>query len=92
VAHPLRSVPKAGFANLNPMHRNPVKHGLVLEPEQWEWSSYRSCAYQEEGRVKINQRPKAVMKVRAVAERESQGLTAGAAPPFAQTAKGAPPA
>ena len=21
------------------MHRNPVKRGLVLEPEQWEWSS-----------------------------------------------------
>ena len=26
------------------MHRNPVKRGLVLEPEQWEWSSYRSYA------------------------------------------------
>jgi putative transposase len=24
------------------MHRNPVKRGLVLEPEQWEWSSFRS--------------------------------------------------
>jgi len=48
------------------MHRNPVKRGLVLEPKQWEWSSYRSYAHQEEGRVKINQWPKAVMKVRAV--------------------------
>jgi putative transposase len=49
------------------MHRNPVKRGLVLEPKQWEWSSYRSYAHQEEGRVKINQWPKAVMKVRPVA-------------------------
>jgi putative transposase len=49
------------------MHRNPVKRGLVLEPEQWQWSNYRSYAYQEKGRVKINQRPKSVMKVRAVA-------------------------
>jgi putative transposase len=49
------------------MHRNPVVRGLVLEPEQWQWSSYRSYAYQEEGRVKINQWPKAVMKVRTVA-------------------------
>jgi putative transposase len=48
------------------MHRNPVKRGLLLEPEQWQWSSYRSYAYQEEGRVKINQWPNAVMKVRAV--------------------------
>lgn len=49
------------------MHRNPVKRGLVLEPEQWKWSSYRSYAYEEEGLVKINQWPKAVMKVRSVA-------------------------
>ncbi len=46
------------------MHRNPVEEGLVAEPEHWEWSSYRSYAYQEEGRVKINQWPKAVMKIR----------------------------
>ena len=37
------------------MHRNPVKDGLVREPEQWAWSSYRSYAYNEEGMVKINQ-------------------------------------
>jgi hypothetical protein len=49
------------------MHRNPVKRGLLLEPEQWGWSSYRSYAYQEEGRVKINQWHKAVMKDRSVA-------------------------
>jgi len=44
------------------MHRNPVKEGLVQEPEQWEWSSYRSYAFGEEGRVKINQWGKAVLR------------------------------
>ena len=24
------------------MYRNPVKRGLVAEPEQWDWSSFRS--------------------------------------------------
>jgi REP element-mobilizing transposase RayT len=49
------------------MHRNPVKRGLVSEPELWKWSSYRSYAFQEQGTVKINQWPKAMMKVRAAA-------------------------
>jgi len=49
------------------MHRNPVKRGLVLEPEQWAWSSYRSYALGEDGMVKINQWPKAVMKIRTLA-------------------------
>src|SRR5579872_214112 len=46
------------------MHRNPVKEGLVTDPEHWEWSSYRSYAFGEEGKVKINQWPKAVIRVR----------------------------
>ncbi len=29
------------------MHRNPVKRGLVLAPEQWPWSSFRHYAYDE---------------------------------------------
>jgi putative transposase len=49
------------------IHRNPVRRGLVLEPEQWPWSSYRSYKYEEPGVVKINQWPQAVMKVRKVA-------------------------
>jgi hypothetical protein len=32
------------------MHRNPVKR--VLELDQWEWSSFHSYAYREEGPVK----------------------------------------
>ena len=47
------------------MHRHPVKYGLVAEPEHWEWSSYRSYAYQQEGRTKMNQWAKAVMKIRS---------------------------
>ena len=27
------------------MHRNPVKRGLVSQPEQWSWSSFRSYAF-----------------------------------------------
>jgi putative transposase len=36
------------------MHRNPVHRGLVGEPEQWRWSSYRSYAFGEVGLVRIN--------------------------------------
>jgi hypothetical protein len=56
------------------MHRNPVKCGLVLEPELWEWSSYRSYAFQEEGRVKINQWPAAVMKIRPAARPQGSAV------------------
>jgi hypothetical protein len=44
-----------------------VKRGLVLEPEQWEWSSFRSYAYREDGRLKINQWPEPVLKIRPAA-------------------------
>jgi putative transposase len=36
------------------MHRNPVTRGLVIEPDQWRWSSCRSYMYAEPGLVKIN--------------------------------------
>ena len=44
------------------MHENPVKRGLVLEPGQWDWSSFRDYAYDEPGRVKLNQWPAAKLK------------------------------
>ena len=47
------------------MHRDPVKRGLVLEPEQWRWSSFRSYAYGEAGAVKINGWEILKMRVRA---------------------------
>ena len=46
------------------MHRNPVQRGLVREPEQWTWSSYRSYALGEAGAVKINEWGAAVMRQR----------------------------
>ncbi len=36
------------------MHRNPVKRGLVLEPEQWRWSTFRWYWRKEQGLVKVN--------------------------------------
>jgi putative transposase len=36
------------------MHRNPVVRGLVDEPDDWKWSSYRSYAYGEDGLVWID--------------------------------------
>ena len=36
------------------MHRNPVKRELVLEPEQWLWSSFRHYKYGEAGLVRLN--------------------------------------
>ena len=45
------------------MHRNPVTRGLVRQPEQWPWSSYRSSAFGEDGAVRINQWGVAKMKI-----------------------------
>jgi len=36
------------------MHRNPVKRGLVADPSEWRWSSFRSYAYGEPGIVRVN--------------------------------------
>ena len=46
------------------IHNNPVKRGLVLEPEQWKWSSYRWYAYGERGPVLVNEQRTAAMKMR----------------------------
>ena len=49
------------------MHRNPVTRGLVAEPEQWRWSSYRQYAYGEAGPVRINDWPHIELKVKPAA-------------------------
>jgi len=36
------------------MHRNPVKRGLVQEPEQWPWSTFRYYQYGETRLVRVN--------------------------------------
>ncbi len=46
------------------MHRNPVKRGLVLEPEQWAWSSFRWYAHGEPGPVVVNEQHRAELKTR----------------------------
>jgi len=35
------------------LHRNPVKRGLVRNPYDWKWSSYRHYALREDGIVKL---------------------------------------
>jgi hypothetical protein len=42
---------KKRVEKLRYMHGNPVKRGLVLEPEESVWSRYRQYAYREVGPV-----------------------------------------
>jgi len=48
------------------MHNNPVKRGLVLEPEQWRWSSYRDYILDERGPVLVNEPAKIRLRLRQV--------------------------
>ena len=57
---------KKRVEKLRYMHRNPVKRGLVLEPEQWAWSSFRYYAYGEPGPGVINEPQKAELRVRKI--------------------------
>ena len=62
---------KKRVEKLRYMHRNPVKRGLVLKPEQWNWSSYRQYALGEQGSVPVNQLQKAELRVRIVPTRRT---------------------
>ena len=46
---------KKRIEKLKYMHRNPVARGLVENPEDWIWSSYRFYLLDEEGPVRINE-------------------------------------
>jgi putative transposase len=35
------------------LHRNPMKRGLVKQPAEWKWSSFRHYALREVGMVQI---------------------------------------
>ena len=48
------------------MHRNPVKRGLVREPQDWAWSSFRHYAYDEAGPVLVNEPDKAELRIRKI--------------------------
>ena len=41
------------------MHRNPVARGLISNPEDWPWSSYRHYRFGELGKVVIDSNPEA---------------------------------
>ena len=58
---------KKRVEKLRYMHRNPVVRGLVLTPEQWNWSSYRHYALEQRGPVLVNEAQKAEMRVRGIA-------------------------
>lgn len=45
--------PEKRIEKLRYMHRNPVKRGLVLKPEDWHWSSFQHYATGIEGPVEI---------------------------------------
>ena len=47
------------------MHLNPVARGLVTEPDQWPWSSFRAYAYGERGPVIVNNWEILKMRVRS---------------------------
>lgn len=57
---------KKRVEKLRYMHRNPVKRGLVLEPEQWMWSSSRYYSYGELGPVAVNEPQRAELRVRKI--------------------------
>ncbi len=48
------------------MHRNPVQRGLVRQPEEWLWSSFRHYAYGEAGPVVVNEIRRAELHIRKI--------------------------
>jgi putative transposase len=58
---------KKRVEKLRYMHRNAVARGLVSNPEEWQWSSYRHYATREPGSVLINEERKAEMRIRPIA-------------------------
>lgn len=57
---------KKRVEKLRYMHRNPVKRGLVLQPEQGVWSCYRNYAYDDAGLVVVNEPQRAELRARKV--------------------------
>jgi putative transposase len=57
------------------IHRNPVERGLVAQPDQWLWSSFRSYMYGEVGPVRVNDWQLLELKVSGLAASSSPTLT-----------------
>jgi putative transposase len=49
---------KKHIEKLHYMHMNPVKRGLVAEPQLWKWSSYRFYQYGEESLCNSDREPR----------------------------------
>jgi putative transposase len=63
---------KKSIEKLRYMHRNPVQRGLVKDPQEWRWSSFRHYALGERGPVLVNEQRPAVLKIKGkAAERGS---------------------
>ena len=58
------------IAALKYIHRNPVKRGLVAQPEDWPWSSYRHYALDEHGIVTVESPWAAYKRKHASADRD----------------------
>ena len=48
------------------MHHNPVQRGLVLQPQQWLWSSFRHYVVGERGPVSVNETRSAELRIRKI--------------------------
>jgi putative transposase len=57
------------------IHRNPVERGLVMEPDQWLWSSFRYYMYGEVGTVRVNDWELLEMRATGLAVSASPNLT-----------------
>ena len=55
------------------MHRNPVRRGLVTEPEQWQWSSFIHYRTGEPGIVEVESHWTAARRDRAAQNIEIMG-------------------
>ena len=62
---------KKKLEKLHYMHQNPVKRRLVLDPQQWPWSSYRDYVLDQPGPVLVNQPLRAEMKVKQISGTDS---------------------
>jgi putative transposase len=56
------------------IHRNPVKRGLVEQPQDWQWSSFRHYATGERGTVEIESFWTAALRERTSALRDDKKL------------------
>jgi putative transposase len=57
---------KKRVEKLRYMHRNPVQRGLVVQPEEWLWSSFRHYACGERGPVLVDETQKAELRIRKI--------------------------